>query len=183
MHANPMLRGGACRARCHDMLIRSRRLLSIRSGWARSPGGIRRPWIGSCTLHAGLVADATGATANRGPSPMSTPRRLRGLRSIVDATKGIWLRFVEARLLGLAAQMAFWLFLALIPLAAVGGLVIARIAVARQGRVERGASNDARGDEREVRLSGRLPKTFSKRRGRTRPFGSRDLCRPVTVSA
>jgi membrane protein len=50
----------------------------------------------------------------------------------VDATKGIWLRFVEARLLGLAAQMAFWLFLALIPLAAVGGLVIARIAVARQ---------------------------------------------------
>jgi uncharacterized BrkB/YihY/UPF0761 family membrane protein len=40
----------------------------------------------------------------------------------VDATKGIWLRFVEARLLGLAAQMAFWLFLALIPLAAVGVL-------------------------------------------------------------
>lgn len=37
----------------------------------------------------------------------------------------------ESNSLGLAAQMAFWLFFSLLPLAAVGGLVLARIAVAR----------------------------------------------------
>jgi membrane protein len=36
---------------------------------------------------------------------------------------------IESRTTGMAAEMAFWLFLSLIPLAAVAGLVIARVAV------------------------------------------------------
>src|SRR5690349_6588919 len=35
----------------------------------------------------------------------------------------------QARTLGLAAEMAFWLFLALIPLAVVAGLIAAKLAV------------------------------------------------------
>jgi len=37
----------------------------------------------------------------------------------------------ESRTLGLAAEVAFWLFFSLLPLAAVGGLVLARLAVSR----------------------------------------------------
>jgi uncharacterized BrkB/YihY/UPF0761 family membrane protein len=39
---------------------------------------------------------------------------------------------VRARTLGLAAEVSFWLFLALVPLAAVTGLVAARVAMSRQ---------------------------------------------------
>jgi membrane protein len=42
----------------------------------------------------------------------------------------------ESSSLGLAAQMAFWLFLSLLPLAAVAGLILARIAVARGDFIE-----------------------------------------------
>ncbi len=40
-----------------------------------------------------------------------------------------WTRFDRSRSLGLAAEMAFWLFLSLLPLAAVVGLITARLAV------------------------------------------------------
>jgi membrane protein len=46
---------------------------------------------------------------------------------IVPLAKGI----TRAGTLGLAAQMSFWLFLALVPLAAVAGLVAARLATSR----------------------------------------------------
>lgn len=49
---------------------------------------------------------------------------------LVHWAKVIWCRVGESNSTGLAAQMAFWLFLSLIPLAAVGGLVLARIAFA-----------------------------------------------------
>jgi membrane protein len=39
---------------------------------------------------------------------------------------------VRARTLGLAAEMSFWLFLSLVPLAAVAGLVAARLAMSHQ---------------------------------------------------
>ncbi len=54
-----------------------------------------------------------------------------GPRVIADWTRLIWRRMNQSRSLGLAAQMAFWLFFSLLPLAAVGGLVVARVAVAR----------------------------------------------------
>ncbi len=41
----------------------------------------------------------------------------------------------RARTLGLAAEMSFWLFLSLVPLAAVAGLVAARVATARASLV------------------------------------------------
>ncbi|MDP9036322.1 MAG: YihY/virulence factor BrkB family protein [Myxococcota bacterium] len=50
-------------------------------------------------------------------------------RRIVSWLKSIAAGVDHARTLGLAAEMSFWLFLALVPLAAVAGLVAARIAV------------------------------------------------------
>src|SRR5207237_207349 len=43
-------------------------------------------------------------------------------------TKSFIREIIESRTSGMAAEMAFWLFLSLIPLAAVAGLVIAKIA-------------------------------------------------------
>src|ERR1700690_1378810 len=40
----------------------------------------------------------------------------------------VWTRLDRSRSLGLAAEMAFWLFLSLLPLAAVAGLVTAKLA-------------------------------------------------------
>jgi membrane protein len=57
--------------------------------------------------------------------------RHHGPRVIVDWVKRIWCGMSESRTLGLAAEMAFWLFFSLLPLAAVGGLVLARLAVTR----------------------------------------------------
>jgi membrane protein len=55
----------------------------------------------------------------------------RGARFVVEWVKRVWRGMDESNSLGLAAQTAFWLFFSLLPLAAVGGLVLARIAVAR----------------------------------------------------
>jgi membrane protein len=45
----------------------------------------------------------------------------------------VWARLDESRSFGLSAEMAFWLFLSLLPLAAVAGLVTARLASSGQG--------------------------------------------------
>jgi len=63
--------------------------------------------------------------------PPARPEQHRGLRLVVGGATILWRGVNETRAFGLAAQMAFWLFLALLPLAAVGGLVLARIAVVR----------------------------------------------------
>jgi membrane protein len=47
----------------------------------------------------------------------------------------MWEGIGRARTLGLAAEMSFWLFLSLVPLAAVAGLVAAKIATQRAGAV------------------------------------------------
>lgn len=54
---------------------------------------------------------------------MSLPRRALHWMKIVLANVG------RARTLGIAAEMAFWLFLSLLPLAAVAGLIVARFAM------------------------------------------------------
>jgi membrane protein len=54
-----------------------------------------------------------------------------GPRVLLDLAKLVWCGMNESRTLGLAAQMAFWMFFSLLPLAAVGGLVLARVAVSR----------------------------------------------------
>ncbi|HEY5147788.1 MAG TPA: YhjD/YihY/BrkB family envelope integrity protein [Polyangiaceae bacterium] len=45
----------------------------------------------------------------------------------------MWADIARARTLGLAAEMSFWLFLSLVPLAAVAGLVAAKLATQRAG--------------------------------------------------
>jgi len=47
----------------------------------------------------------------------------------VECLKRIAARVTKARTLGLAAEMAFWMFLSLVPLAAVVGLLAARLAI------------------------------------------------------
>jgi membrane protein len=60
--------------------------------------------------------------------PLSRPSFGRAVRThardVIGFAKGIG----RARTLGLAAEMSFWLFLALVPLAAVAGMVAARLA-------------------------------------------------------
>jgi membrane protein len=59
-------------------------------------------------------------------------RHVRGVIARVRAWVDPILRgVVRARTLGLAAEMSFWLFLSLVPLAAVAGLVAARLATTR----------------------------------------------------
>ena len=60
----------------------------------------------------------------------------RALERVRRFGAGTWLSefandLVRARTFGLAAEMSFWLFLALVPLAAVAGLAVAKIAIAR----------------------------------------------------
>jgi membrane protein len=50
-------------------------------------------------------------------------------RSILSGAKAFWAATQRARVFGMAAEMAFWLFLSIVPLAIVAGLVFARIAV------------------------------------------------------
>jgi membrane protein len=57
--------------------------------------------------------------------------RLRRASPVFAWASILWRGINASRATGLAAQMAFWLFLSLLPLAAVSGLVVARIAVAR----------------------------------------------------
>ncbi|MFO0762015.1 MAG: YhjD/YihY/BrkB family envelope integrity protein [Byssovorax sp.] len=47
-----------------------------------------------------------------------------------------WHRFDSSRALGLGAEMAFWLFLSLLPLAAVAGLITARLALGSWSALE-----------------------------------------------
>jgi membrane protein len=77
-----------------------------------------------------MVAGSAPSQSKRDACPLPTPTQHRGPRVIVDWAKLVWCGMNESRSLGLAAQMAFWLFFSLLPLAAVGGLVLARIAVA-----------------------------------------------------
>jgi membrane protein len=77
------------------------------------------------------MADAAKSPLKRDACPLPAPELHHGPRVIVDWAKLIWCGMNESRSLGLAAQMAFWLFFSLIPLAAVGGLVLARIVGAR----------------------------------------------------
>jgi len=49
----------------------------------------------------------------------------------LDVAKRTWGGLKTARTLGLAAEVAFWLFLSLVPIAAVGGFVAARFALRR----------------------------------------------------
>lgn len=53
----------------------------------------------------------------------------RALHSILNAIKTVIANTGRSRTFGIAAEMAFWLFLSLIPLAAVAGLVVARFAM------------------------------------------------------
>jgi membrane protein len=77
------------------------------------------------------MAGSISLPRKRDACPLPTPEHHRGPRVIVDWAKVIWCGMNESRSLGLAAQMAFWLFFSLLPLAAVGGLVLARVAVGR----------------------------------------------------
>ena len=67
----------------------------------------------------GDASHAHAATPHHGP------------RVLLDWVKLVWCGMSEARTLGLAAEMSFWLFSSLLPLAAVAGLVLARLAVSR----------------------------------------------------
>jgi membrane protein len=55
------------------------------------------------------------------------------LARVLDAAAQMFEHLNDVRTFGLAAEMAFWLFLSLVPLAAVAGLVAARLAVRHWG--------------------------------------------------
>jgi membrane protein len=76
------------------------------------------------------MADAAMPTSKREACPLPAKKRRFGAE-IVDWVKVIWCGMNESRSLGLAAEMAFWLFFSLLPLAAVAGLILARVAVER----------------------------------------------------
>ena len=63
---------------------------------------------------------------------VSLKKKHDGVRKLLSC---LWQRMGENRSLGLAAEMAFWLFLSLLPLAAVAGLVAARFAMENGGIV------------------------------------------------
>jgi membrane protein len=65
----------------------------------------------------------------RALSALPTSRPVRTLIALVHGLR-------RARSLGLAAELAFWLFLSLVPFAAVAGLVTARVATARSDLLE-----------------------------------------------
>ncbi|HEY3592840.1 MAG TPA: YhjD/YihY/BrkB family envelope integrity protein [Polyangiaceae bacterium] len=60
---------------------------------------------------------------------MGAPRDRSGFGRTVQFVKAFAREVTETRTTGMAAEMAFWVFLSLLPLAAVAGLVVARIAV------------------------------------------------------
>jgi membrane protein len=55
------------------------------------------------------------------------------LNSLAGLARELGTELMRARTFGLAAEMAFWLFLSLLPLAAVAGLVAARLALSDSG--------------------------------------------------
>jgi membrane protein len=69
--------------------------------------------------------------SSRAPARSSLRAQPRPVRSRVAVfwAKGFVREILDSRTAGMAAEMAFWLFLALIPLAAVAGLLAAKIAV------------------------------------------------------
>jgi membrane protein len=77
------------------------------------------------------MADTASPLSKRDACRVPGAFRHHGPRVIVDWMKRIWCGMTESRTLGLAAEMAFWLFFSLLPLAAVGGLVLARLALTR----------------------------------------------------
>jgi membrane protein len=60
---------------------------------------------------------------------MDALSRRRQLKRAIEFLKSFLYDLSETRTTGMAAEMAFWVFLSLLPLAAVAGLVLARIAV------------------------------------------------------
>ena len=84
-------------------------------------------------LHRGRgpMASAVSSPSNRDACHVPDAARHHGWRVLLDWVKLIWCGMNESRTLGLAAEMSFWLFSSLLPLAAVGGLVLARLTVSR----------------------------------------------------
>lgn len=81
------------------------------------------------------VREGARAPASEDARPPSAPPRSRlpasvhvGARRVVAWPRLMVANLDRSRTLGLAAEMAFWLFLALMPLAAVLGLVVAKLA-------------------------------------------------------
>ena len=89
-------------------------------------------------------ASGSGPSSTRRPRPegerlsepisgaQPIPAKVPGLFTSA-AAKGIFARVSRARTTGLAAELAFWLFLAILPIAAVAGLVTARLATTNGG--------------------------------------------------
>ena len=69
-------------------------------------------------------------TSSRAPARLSLRAPPRAVRSRIIAfwVKAFVREIIDSRTAGMAAEMAFWLFLSLIPLAAAAGLVAAKIA-------------------------------------------------------
>src|SRR5262245_34543671 len=75
-------------------------------------------------------APLTMNPSSRAPARSSLRVQPRAIRSRVAL---FWLKsfvreIIDSRTTGMAAEMAFWLFLSLIPLAAVAGLIAAKVA-------------------------------------------------------
>ena len=77
------------------------------------------------------MADAAKFPSTRDACGVPDPSLDHGPRVLVDWVRLLWCGMNESRTLGLAAEMSFWLFFSLLPLAAVGGLVLARLTVSR----------------------------------------------------
>jgi membrane protein len=63
------------------------------------------------------------------PSSRARPRSVAPRRALFHWARAFAREIIQSRTTGMAAEMAFWLFLSLIPLAAVAGLVAAKVAV------------------------------------------------------
>lgn len=102
------------------------RPIGVRRDIAARIGCGRRSWHTRCKLLAcGLQRR----------SHMRLRVRDARLAGVLDAVAQMFKHLNDVRTFGLAAEMAFWLFLSLIPLAAVAGLVAAKLAVRHWGVV------------------------------------------------
>ena len=73
------------------------------------------------------MPEAAAPPSEREERSPAVSRPRVGPRLVLDWMKILWEGVGTTRALGLAAEMAFWLFFSLLPLAAVGGLVLARL--------------------------------------------------------
>ena len=80
------------------------------------------------------MAKSTSTDEHRGESRLESAVKRWAARAR-EWLDPMWEGIGRARTLGLAAEMSFWLFLSLVPLAAVAGLVAAKIATQRAGAV------------------------------------------------